>query len=241
MIDAIVFDFDGLIVDTETPEFDSWQEIFAEYGARLERGMWDWAIGRQGLDFDIYEHLAELSGERIDPEVVRPRMRRRYLDRIERNPVLPGVVDYLHAAKDMDLKLAVASSSSPGWAAGHLERRGLLQHFAFVLHAGDVVNAKPAPDLYTLAVERLGVAPQHALAIEDSVNGLTAAKAAGLYCAVVPNPMTQGMAFDAADIRLNALSDVPLADLLALLENMGIENMDMGRRQAPDKRAAPQA
>ena len=152
MIEAIVFDFDGLIVDTETPEFEAWQEVFGSYGARLDRKRWEWAIGRYSRDFDIYEHLAELSGERIERETVRPRMRRRYLELIERNPVLPGVEDYLVAAKRMGLKLAVASSSTPGWAAGHLKDRGLLRYFEFVLDAGDVANAKPDPELYTMAV-----------------------------------------------------------------------------------------
>ena len=219
MIEAIVFDFDGLIVDTETPEFEAWQEIFESYGVTLERTLWDSAIGRYSRAFDIYEHLANLSRQRIEQEVVRPKMRRRYLERIEQNPILPGVEDYLASAKIMGLKMAVASSSTPGWAAGHLRNRGLLHHFEFVLDAGDVVNAKPAPDLYTMAASKLGVEPRNALSIEDSAVGLTAAKAAGLYCVVVPNPMTRGMDFSAADVRLDSLEDVTLSDLLHKLEN----------------------
>ena len=221
MIEAIVFDFDGLIIDTETPEFDTWKEIFESYGVRLERRMWDYSIGRHSLDFDIYGHLAELSGETIDREVVRPRMRRRYLDRIDGNPILPGVEDYLESAKKMGMKLAVASSSTPGWAAGHLESRGLLSSFEFVLDAGDVMNAKPDPELYTMSLTRLGVRPQNAFAIEDSVNGLTAAKAAGLQCVVVPNPMTKGMDFGLADIRLESLEAMPLGKLIEELELVG--------------------
>lgn len=219
MIEAIVFDFDGLIIDTETPEFETWQEVFESYGVKLDRQQWDWAIGRHSSVFNIYEHLAELSGQKIEREVVRPIMRRRYLERIEENPVLPGVEEYLATAIGTGMKLAVASSSSPGWAAGHLESRGLLHYFEFVLDSGDVENAKPDPELYAMSVECLGVQPQNALAIEDSVNGLTAAKAAGLYCLVVPNPMTQGMDFGSADIRLNSLSDMPLGELLGALEN----------------------
>lgn len=219
MIEAIVFDFDGLIVDTETPEFESWQEIFESYGVTLERMLWDSAIGRYSRAFDIYEHLANLSRQRIEREVVRPKMRRRYLERIEQNPVLPGVEDYLASAKGMGLKLAVASSSTPGWAAGHLRNRGLLHHFEFVLDAGDVVNAKPDPELYTMAVSRLGVEPRNALSIEDSPIGLAAAKAAGLYCVVVPNEMTKRMDFSAADACLNSLADITLSDLLHRLED----------------------
>lgn len=217
LIEAIVFDFDGLIIDTETPEFDTWQEVFESYGVSLEREVWEWAIGRHSDDFNIYKHLAELSGQHIERAEVRPRMRRRYLERIDENPVLPGVKEYLAAAKDMQLKLAVASSSLPGWAKGHLNSRELLHYFEFVLDAGDVKRAKPAPDLYTMAVDRLGVRPENALAIEDSMHGLTAAKAAGLYCVVVPNPMTERMKFDAADMRLASLASLPLDALLAEL------------------------
>ena len=219
MIEALIFDFDGLIIDTETPEFDSWQEVFQSYGVALERRIWDGFIGRGFGSFDVYQHLADLCGQPIDRDVVRPRMRRRYLERIERNPVLPGVEDYILTAQDMGLKLAVASSSRGGWASGHLARRGLLHHFEFVLSGDDVANVKPDPELYIKASRRLGVQPQNALAIEDSANGLKAAKAAGLRCVVVPNPMTQGMPFDAADFQLKALSDIPLRSLLANLRH----------------------
>ena len=226
MIEAIVFDFDGLIIDTETPEFDAWQEIFQSYGVRLKRETWESQIGRGHEAFDIYKHLADLSGQHIDREVVRPRMRRRYLELIERNPVLPGVEDYIVTAKKMGMKIAIASSSRGGWAVGHLERRGLLQHFEFVLSAEDVTNPKPDPELYTTAVERLEMRPENAFAIEDSGVGLAAAKAAGLRCVVVPNPMTKSMNFSSADLRLESLADLPLENLLRKIEGQETEVKD---------------
>ena len=226
LIEAIVFDFDGLILDTETPEFDTWQEVFESYGVRLERRTWDLSIGRDSKDFDIYKHLTDLTGQHIEREVVRPKMRRRYLGRIDENPILPGVEDYLASAKDMGLRLAVASSSSPGWAVGHLEQRRLLHYFEFVLSHGDVTNGKPDPELYTMSLTHLGVRPQNAFAIEDSVNGLIAAKAAGLQCVVVPNTMTRGMDFGSADICLDALSDLPLQRLLEELEYQALSGND---------------
>lgn len=225
MIKAIVFDFDGLIIDTETPEFDAWQEIFGSYGVELKREAWELQIGRGFAAFDIYKHLSELSGRDVDREELRPRMRRRYLELIERNPVLPGVEDYIRTAKAMGLRMAVASSSMAGWAAGHLERRGLLQYFEFVLSADDVENAKPHPELYTTALERLGVVQENAFAIEDSAVGLTSAKAAGLRCVVVPNPMTRGMDFGRADVRLKSLTDVPLEKLIKKMESVAVQTV----------------
>ena len=219
MIEAIVFDFDGLILDTETPEFDAWQEIFHSYGVKLERQTWELQIGRGHAAFDIYKHLAELCGQHIDRQVVRPRMRRRYLELIDLNPVLPGVEDYISAAKNLGMKIAIASSSRGGWASGHLERRNLLHHFEFVLSAEDVREPKPDPELYRMAVGRLGVEPRNALSIEDSAVGLSSAKAAGLNCVVVPNPMTKSMDFSSADLRLESLAHMPLEILLRKLEH----------------------
>ena len=217
MIKAIIFDFDGLIVDTETPEYDSWQEIFQERGVELDLDLWQSFIGRGFGDFDVYEHLARVSGKPVDRATLRPRMRKRYLDMIERNPILPGVEAWLRRAKALGLPLAVASSSRQGWASGHLEKRGLLPHFAFVHCAEDVANVKPDPEIYIITAKRLGVPPENALAVEDSLNGLTAAKAAGMRCVVAPNPMTRQMNFAAADLRLNSLADATLDSVLAQL------------------------
>lgn len=216
MIKALIFDFDGLIIDTETPEYDSWSEVFSSYGIELDRRVWEGSIGGAGLD--LYRLLEELSGKLPEPEVVRRRARQRYLERVERNPILPGVVDYINAAKKMGLRMAVASSSRSGWASGHLESRKLLHNFEFILSAADVSNVKPDPELYETAVQRLGVGGHEALALEDSFNGLVSAKAAGLHCVVVPSPMTRHMNFAKADLRLDSLANMTLDKLLQELQ-----------------------
>ena len=222
MIKAIVFDFDGVILDTETPDYETWQEVFQEHGVRLERSLWTSYIGGSSLAFDVPGHLEELSGAPVDREAIRIRRRQRYIDRIDASSVLPGVLEYIPEAKRLGLRLGIASSSSVDWVEGHLARRRLLCHFDSVRARDHVDKVKPDPELYSTSVERLGVRPEEAVAIEDSANGVTAAKAAGLFCVVVPNPMTVDLPTEAADVRLEALSDVPLGAMLERVRRLQV-------------------
>jgi len=129
---------------------------------------------------------------------------------------LPGVERCLDEADVLGFGLAIASSSDRGWVEGHLARLGLLARFHRIVCRGDVARVKPAPDLYLAAVAALGGAPGDALAIEDSANGITAAKRAGLVCVAVPTDVTRGLALDHADLRLASLEEgLPLRDLVA--------------------------
>ena len=221
MIDTLIFDFDGIIIDTETPDYLSWQELYHSHGVQLERSLWSEFIGG-GEVFDAYQHLEELTGKRIDREAIREQRRRRYLEIIESKPLLPGVMDYILEAKKLGLKLGVASSSSRDWVEGHLVRRDILRHFVSIESADDVSNVKPDPELYLASVAHMGTQPENALAIEDSANGITAAKRAGLYCVAVPNEMTRDMPIGHADLRLESLSDMPLKALLVRLTETGL-------------------
>ncbi len=221
MIDTLIFDFDGIIIDTETPDYLSWQEVYHSYGVELESSLWSEFIGG-GEVFDVYQHLEKLTGNRIDRDAIREQRRRRYLDIIESKPLLPGVMDYILEAKNLGLKLGVASSSSRDWVEGHLASRDILRHFVSVKSSNDVSNVKPDPELYLISVAQMGTRPENALAIEDSVNGITAAKRAGLYCVAVPNEMTRDMPIGHADLRLDSLSDMPLKSLLTRLTEAGL-------------------
>jgi HAD superfamily hydrolase (TIGR01509 family) len=214
MIKALIFDFDGVILDTETLDYQTWQEIFQSHGVALERSLWQGFIGGSSASFDAPQHLEELTGTRVDREAIRRQRRQRYFDLLDASPVLPGVVDYITESKSLGLKLGLASSSSIDWVEGHLARRRLLGNFDSIRARDHVANVKPDPELFLASVEQLGIEPEEALVIEDSANGVTAAKAAGLYCVLVPNPMTQDLPIDNADIRLDALSDMPLSTLL---------------------------
>ena len=214
MIRSIIFDFDGLIIDTELPDFLSWAETFEAHGCSLPLSTWAPYIGRSSSSFDIYAHLEEQLGRPIDRDAIRASRRRRYLDLVEAQPILPGVADYIADAERLGLRLAVASSSSRQWVSGHLSRLGLSKHFDCIRCADDVQQAKPYPDVYNSVLDALRVEPREALALEDSPNGVAAAKRAGLFCVAVPNSLTRQLPLDEADLRLESLADLSLERLI---------------------------
>ena len=220
-IEAVIFDFDGVILETETPDFETWRDEFASHGVELDRSLWAGYVGGRPGIFDPYGHLEELVGHPIDRDVVGARRRKHYLSRVESSPVLPGVVDYMTSAKALGLKLGVASSSSREWVEGHLSRRNLMRYVGTIRCRDDVALVKPDPELFLSAAAALGIAPAQCLVIEDSAHGVTAAKRAGMYCVVVPNSMTMDMAVDHADMRLGSLGEMALADLLERLGGLG--------------------
>ena len=211
---AIVFDFDGLIVDTEQSIYESYTTLFAELGATLPLSVWQDVIG-QGVGSDAaFVHLENSIGREVDREAIRAEARAMRRDVTMTLPPREGAAELIAEAKGAGLALAVASSSSFGWVSGHLDRLGLLPAFDAVCTRDDVERTKPDPAVYCLALERLGVGPHEAFAIEDSPHGVTAAKAAGLRCVAAPNPLTASMDLRHADYLLSSLSGVSLADVV---------------------------
>ncbi|RLE39516.1 HAD family hydrolase, partial [Candidatus Acetothermia bacterium] len=142
------------------------------------------------------------------------RQRAREQELIESEEVLPGVVDRLQEAKRMGLKLAVASSSPRSWVHGHLSRLGLLKEFDCIRCGDEVREAKPAPDLFLAALSCLGLKPEEAIVFEDAPHGVAAAKRAGIFCVAVPNALTRALGFDHADLTVESLAAITLAELL---------------------------
>lgn len=210
---AVIFDFDGVILETETPEVRSWEEVFRRYGAEYPEWYWRYTLGRgaEQVMKQPYDLLAEQGVDANRDEVLQLRghVLERLLAELE---ILPGVLDRIREAKDLGLRLGVASSSKHAWVDGHLDRIGLLPMFDQIVCADDVERAKPFPDLYLLCCERLGVDPANAVAFEDSVNGAKAAKEAGLYVVAVPTHLTVRDELD-ADIVVDSLDDFSLRDL----------------------------
>lgn len=217
----VVFDFDGVILETEEPELRTWQEIYADYGETLPVECWAECVGSSSERFDPYADLERRVGRPLDRPALRRRRQRRHAELIGESGPLPGVVGYLEAAAELGIEVSVASSSPVDWVAGHLERLGLRSHFRRLHCREDVRAVKPEPDLYLAAARAAGAAPGQALAIEDSPNGVRAAKRAGLYCVAVPNAVTRGLALDGADLVLPSLEALPLGELLARARSAG--------------------
>ncbi len=220
MIRALIFDFDGLIFDTETPDFTSWQETYAFYGVELSLDVWNQHIG--AMSFNPYLHLEELLERPLDRQAVWARRKARDNELIAAQTILPGVDAYLTEARQLGLKIGVASSSDHPWVDHHLQRLGLFERFDVVYCSDDVDGvAKPNPAVYRAAMTALQIEPGEGLALEDSPNGVTAAKGAGLFCTAVPNPMTRSLNFDHADYRLDGLNKMPLTQLITEVTTNG--------------------
>jgi len=221
---ALLFDFDGLIVDTETPALQSWQEIFAGYGVTLSVHDWAATLGANA-GFDAHAHLVELLRER-DPQlaanvnaaratILARRQARK--DALSANQsLLPGVAALLAEARAADLPCAVASSSSRNWVEGWLHRLGIRDYFATVVTADDVAATKPAPDLFLTAAARLGLAPADCLVLENSPNGIRAARAAGCPVVAIPGAISGQIPLPPADLVLPDLTHTSLAALREL-------------------------
>jgi HAD superfamily hydrolase (TIGR01509 family) len=214
MIKALIFDFDGIIIDSESPELRVWQEVFAAHGHELGLELWADLVGRPRNHFDLYRYFHQHVNPAADIDALRRQRRARVIQLTEAQPVLPGVLEYLQEASGRGMKLGLASSSSGGHVRGHLARLELLDYFHITKCFEDTETHKPDPGPYRAVLDELGLAADEAVAFEDSPNGVTSAKAAGIFCVAVPNPVTQLLPLDHADHRMASLADEPLQAVL---------------------------
>ena len=219
MITALIFDFDGLILETEEPIYQSWKEIYQDYDKEISLEKWLSIIGMTEEAFNPLDELEDHVGSPLPREQVIQRQHAREMELVLSRPVLPGVKDYLESAREMGLKIGLASSSKCAWVTGHLERLGLIQFFDTVKGADDVQKTKPDPELFNLVVGELEVHPEQVVVFEDSVNGIISAKKAGLFCVWIPNMLTSQLSTDQADMRLESLTDISLPDLLVHVQS----------------------
>jgi len=219
MIRGLIFDFDGLILDTEGPVHQSWVELFQDYGTELPFDEWAEIIGTSTIQhFNPFKMLEGKIGRELDRKTLALQRHAREMELCEDQPILPGVVEMIQAAQRVGLKLGIASSSDREWVVGNLTRLGLVHNFEIIHTSDDVELTKPDPALFQLALRSLDLRPDEAIVFEDSPNGVTAAKTAGIYVVAVPNPLTSLLPLDHADLRLKTLADLTLEELLTRVD-----------------------
>ena len=209
---ALIFDFDGLIVDTEGPGFRAWSELYQANGCSLPFDKYSACIGTIG-GFDLHGYLEEQSGRSFERSELEQACNARWLELMEDQQLLPGIAACVSSAKARGLKLAIASSSTQEWVGSNLRKFGLLDQFDAVCTRDYVSAVKPDPALYLLALEKLAVTADEAIAFEDSPPGVLAAKRAGLFCIAVPNSLTKDLSLDHADRRLRSIEEFDFDDV----------------------------
>jgi HAD superfamily hydrolase (TIGR01509 family) len=209
MIRALVFDFDGLILDTETPLIDAYAEIHLRHGVAFDRVLFLRSVGQAEYAFDPW-HGFSPHADRAALELERRACKDELL---LRQPVLPGVHMLLDAARATGRRVGLASNSPHEWVDPHLSRLGLFKHFEFIACREDAHSPKPEPDLYKLVLNRFGLRGHEAIAFEDSHTGSLAAKRANLWAVAVPNESTAHHDFSHVDLRVTSLADLTLDDL----------------------------
>ena len=213
MVEAVVFDFDGTIADTESLEYETWSEEFVAHGVSLDLDEWIQCVG--GGNWNVLDHLETLTGP-LDRSAVVASRRARFDARAEGLDTRTGVRGLIAQLDSRGTSLAVASSSYRGWVCGYLAEFGLAGSFPVVVTRDDVQQTKPAPDLFLLAAQRIGVPPAQCVAIEDSPKGIAAAREAGMKVVAFPNPVTESFDLSGADLVVRTLEDPDLAALLGL-------------------------
>ncbi|HTQ29567.1 MAG TPA: HAD-IA family hydrolase [Opitutaceae bacterium] len=212
MIRALVFDFDGLIFDTETPLIEAFAEVHRKRNMPFDRAKFTRAVGTIEPDFDPWKAFGP-TAPRSELETERLRINQ---ERLEEQKVLPGVVELINEARQRGLQLAIASNSGSAHVTGYLKYLGLFEKFDFLsCRDADDTPPKPAPDLYLAVLKKLKVNGEEALAFEDSSAGITSARMAGFWCVAVPNESTREQDFAWAHLRLDSLADQTLAKVYA--------------------------
>ena len=215
-IRAVIFDFDGLIVDTESTGYHTWREIFAEHGHELPVELYAQVVGTDfNTSYDPRRDLEERTGRAFDWDAVEITRKTRESELRQHLQLLPGVADRLQEADSLGLRIAIASSSPRTWIDSWMDQLGLHDHFHHISTVDDTGKVKPDPSLFLHAAEKLDVKPEEAVIFEDSLNGLRAAIAAGIRCVVAPGPMTRHLDFEGAWKRVESLAHVTIKELMS--------------------------
>lgn len=210
---GLIFDFDGLIVDTETARYHAWKEVIESHGVELPLSVWQQNIGLPSEAFNPLEYLKLKAQGPIDLNEVRKRKNKAFWSRMEGETLRPGIKDYLEQGRGRGLKMAICSSSPRRWIEQNLPKWGIDGQFDTVVTGSDVERIKPDPELYLKALEWLRLGAESCIAFEDSPKGVESAKAAGIFCVAIPNSITLETDLAGADVKVHSLMKLPLKEL----------------------------
>ncbi|MBA2173685.1 HAD-IA family hydrolase [Halobacillus locisalis] len=217
MVSVVIFDFDGLVFDSETYDLQSFEHLYQTYDLSFLKEQWTESIGST-LSFDPYAKLLETKAK-LSREKVRNERQELYLAFLNDSSPREGVEDYILHAKSEGIHVALASSSTRSWIDHHLKQLGMEESFDYLCTADDVEEVKPSPELYVNVLEHFSVLPEEALVFEDSPNGSLAAIRAGIPCVVIPNETTKDLIFDERiALRLETMGEFRLSELLKFLK-----------------------
>jgi len=213
-IRGIIFDFDGLILETESVVWQCWNDVYQQHGHELPQSQWIDCMGRAPGYRDFHATLEQLTGKSLDRQALNEKRYQQTMQILTHQPPLPGVVDWLDSARALGLKVAAASGSGGTWVVDHLSRMGLIDRFETIVTSADTDKHKPDPEPFLCAAGRLGVEPAACIVLEDAIHGVSAGRAAGMYTIAVPSVLTRGLDFSHADLVLDSLAALTLGDLL---------------------------
>jgi HAD superfamily hydrolase (TIGR01509 family) len=206
-IEAVIFDMDGVLIDSEPIHFEAIRALLAVHRAEYVAGHEEDFYGCR--DREVFEALRARYALEADAADLAASWVNRVVELLGR-PLTPmaGVPNVLHALQASGVRLALASSSAPPIIDATLSGLGLTTMFECMVSGREVEHGKPAPDIFVEAARRLGLPPEACLVVEDSFNGLSAATAAGMRCVAVPCPSTAGQDFSGAAARLGSLTEL---------------------------------
>lgn len=211
---GIIFDFDGLILDTETPELEAWERAFSENGLIFPSAIYLEGIGFVSDNHHVQDIIREMTGSHEAAQKINRAYQQFVTQSQEMNQPRAGIMDLINEAKKMGLQLGIASSSYRVWVESNLRRLNLLSHFDPICTRDDVAHSKPDPELYNLVLSKWNLKPQEAFVFEDSPNGIKAAKNAALFCVAVTNPITNRLDVSQADLIFSSFQDFTLQEIL---------------------------
>ncbi|ALC83508.1 MULTISPECIES: HAD family hydrolase [Bacillus] len=214
MIKAIIFDFDGTIIDTETAWYVAFRDAYKEHGVELTLEKYSECLGTSLHSFNPYTYLSTHHNIAIDLDEFREAIQSRHTELMEKEAIRLGVLDYLKAAKAAGLKIGLATSSHMEWVEKYVNQLGIADYFDCFSTADDVENVKPDPAVYLKALDHLGVEASEAIAIEDSPNGARAAVKAGIHTVVIKNTITEQLPFSTGHHTIDSLESHELDELI---------------------------